>query len=122
MRTGSSRPWTRMLSSSRQTKLVDARSKRAFGGHDRGAEIFVGALEPRRHVHGVAHDRIIEALPRTDIADQRVAGINTDALTQGKTLPFGRLGAELVQAVATAQGGADRAFGVVRVVERRAEH
>ena len=54
--------------------------ERAFGGHDRGAEIFIGALEPRRHVHGVAHHRIIEALARTDIADRRVAGIEPDAL------------------------------------------
>jgi len=62
--------------------------ERAFGGHDRGAEIFIGALEPRRHVHGVAHHRIVETLSRADIADQRVAGIESDALMQCETLPF----------------------------------
>ena len=66
--------------------------ERAFGGHDRGAEIFVGTFEPRRHVHGVAHHRVVEALARPDIADERVAGIEPDALAQGKTLPFDRLG------------------------------
>ena len=65
---------------------------------------------------------VIEALARTDIADQRVVGINADALMQGKTLPFGRLGIELVQAVAAAQGGVDRALRMVRIVDRRAEY
>src|SRR6516165_7661600 len=44
--------------------------ERAFGGHDRGAEIFISAFKPRRHIHGVAHHRIVEALARADIADQ----------------------------------------------------
>ena len=44
--------------------------ERAFGGHDRSAEIFISAFEPRRHIHGVAHHRIVEALARADIADQ----------------------------------------------------
>src|SRR5689334_11305265 len=59
--------------------------ERAFRCYDRGAEIFVGALEPRCHVHGVAHYRVIEALARADIADERVAGIKADALAQSKT-------------------------------------
>ena len=96
--------------------------ERAFGGHDRRAEIFISAFEPRRHIHGVAHHRIVEALARADIADQCVAGINADALTQGKTLPFGRLGIELVQTIAAAQGGVDRALRMVRIVDRRAEY
>jgi hypothetical protein len=41
--------------------------ERAFGGHDRGAEIFVGTFEPRRHVHRVAHHRVVEALARPEI-------------------------------------------------------
>jgi len=96
--------------------------KRAFGGHDRGAEIFIGAFEPRRHVHGVAHNRIVETLVRTDIADQRLVGIKPDALMQGKALPFGRLAVELVQTVAAAQRGVDRIAGVFWIVEWRGEH
>src|SRR5438067_11122007 len=63
----------------------------ALGRHDRGAEIFVGALKPRGDIHGIAHRRIIEALTRTDIADQGVAGIQSDPLAQAETLPFGRI-------------------------------
>src|SRR5438874_1307145 len=93
--------------------------KRAFRRHDRGTEIFIGALKPRRHVHGVAHYRVIEALARADIADQRVAGIKTDALAQSETLPFRRLAVELVQTAAAAQRRADGVCRVVGIVERR---
>src|SRR6202047_2935659 len=96
--------------------------ERALGSHDRGTEIFVGALKPRGDVHGVAHHRVIEALTRTNIADQGVAGIQPDPLAQAETLPFGRIAVELVETLAAVQGGVDRIRCMIRIVERRTEY
>src|SRR6266571_7203255 len=94
----------------------------ALGSHDRGTEIFVGALKPRGDVHGVAHHRVIEALTRTNIADQGVAGIQSDPLAQAEALPFGRIAVELVEPLAAVQGGVDRIRCMIRIVDRRAEY
>src|SRR5262249_13665044 len=96
--------------------------ERGLGRHDRGAEIFIGALEPRRDVHGVAHRRVIETLARANIAHQSVPRIKPDALVQAEALPLCRFGVEPVQTLAAAQRGADRLLGMVWIVERRAEY
>ena len=55
---------------------------RRLGSDDGGAVEFVGAFQPRGEVHRVAHDRVVEAPPRSEIADQRLAGIDPDPLRQ----------------------------------------
>src|SRR5262249_10578202 len=96
--------------------------ERGLGSHDRGAEIFVGALEPRRDVHGIAHRRVVETLARPDITDEGVPRIEPDTLVQAETLPLDRFGIEPVQTLAAAQRGGHRLRGVVWVVERRTEY
>ena len=90
--------------------------------HDRGAEVLVGAFEPRRQVHRVAHHRVVEAPPRADIADQRLAGIEADAVGQLVTLEGRRGLVELFEPVAATQRRAHRVAGMVGIVDRRAEH
>jgi hypothetical protein len=70
-----------MASRSRQTKPSPA-AARVDSEAMMVAERLAGALEPRGEVHHVAHHRVVEALPRADVADQRFARVEPDALAQ----------------------------------------
>src|SRR5712691_9141075 len=73
---------------------------RRFGSEDRGGKIFVGAFEARREVHDIADDRIVEAPPRSDVADECLAGIQSDPVAQRMTLEGGRGPVELLEPLA----------------------
>ena len=66
--------------------------------HQRGAGLARETLEPARHVHGVAQDRIFEPARIADVADQHLAVMQPDAdrdrLVAGP-LPLGVLAPDL---------------------------
>ena len=93
-----------------------------LGSDDGGAVEFVGALQPRCKVHGVAHHGVVEAPPRSEIADQRLAGIDADPLRQPVFLEEGGRSVEFRQLRAAIQRSARRIGGMVGIVGRRAEH
>src|SRR5690606_12782507 len=55
------------------------RRHRVLGDEDRRAIGLVRAFETRGDVHRVAHHGVFETLLRTDIADERLAGVEADA-------------------------------------------
>ena len=66
-----------------------------FRCEDRRAIIFVGAFKAGREVHDIADDGIVEAPTRSDIADQRLAGIEPDPVSQDVALEGRRALVEL---------------------------
>src|SRR5262249_47317306 len=89
---------------------------------DRRTEIFVGTLEPRGDVHHVAHGRIVEAAPGTDVADERIAGIQSDAVSKlaGSERRAGAI--ELLETPPARERRPHAAYGMGLIIEGRAEH
>ena len=83
-------------------------------GHRLGA---TGGLQARGHVDGVAGDRVGVA----HRAGQDLAGVHAHPQREVDVVLRARLGVDLLHRLLHAQGGADRALGVVLVGHRRAE-
>src|SRR3954451_11366894 len=98
---------------------------RRLAEDDRYAIDLALAFKARGKVHGIADRRIREALVRTHIADDALAGIDADANRQrreGASLRLGFGGKLAVDAIEFGKHG-ERALagmiGVTRIVERR---
>jgi hypothetical protein len=74
-----------------------------------------GGLQPRRHVHGVAHRRVLAARPQG--ADEHLAAVDADAHAHGHA----DLGAVHRQRRLHLEGGAHGSLGVVLMGDRGAE-
>src|SRR6266700_1777027 len=103
----------------------ECRSRQRDGhlrGGDRGPVKLVGSLEPRRNVYGVAHHRIIEAPPRSDIADQRCAGIESHPMSDLVTMKGSGSLIELVETRTATECGVRRIARMVAIVGRCSEY
>src|SRR5262249_61789033 len=56
------------------------RRYRCLRSDDGRAVTLVRTFKPRGRLHHLAHHRVVEAPPRADVADQRLAGVEPDAL------------------------------------------
>lgn len=79
-------------------------------------------LQPGRQVHRVTDHRVVEPALRAEVAHQRLARVESNADVQNRQPAGGALAAHLLHLPLTAHGGASGPAGVVRLVQRRAEH
>ena len=92
-----------------------------FGNADARAEILVGALEPCRRVNGIADRGIVEEALSAEIADDRRP---TNGRRRGSCRAECRasdVGPELFRKAVDGKHQPHRAFGLVGLVDRRAE-
>ncbi len=79
-------------------------------------------MEPRRHVHGVAHRPVLHARTRADGPHHHGAGLHADPDAESVDPPApADLVGELAHLLHDPQPGEERALGVVLVGDRGAE-
>src|SRR5713101_2035486 len=86
---------------------------------DGHVEVLGDALEPRTQVDGIADRGVLEALPRTDRADDGVAGIDADAAAETAAVFRREALGERLQTLLELERGAD---GLRRMVGRLERH